>query len=71
MRLGTALKVLATVAGRRINAGVEEKKGLLQFWFWMFCFGILGSTVRGVDQNRKGRKNCRGVEERRFFFWRS
>jgi hypothetical protein len=42
MRLGTALKVLATVARRRINAGVEEKKGLLQFWFWMFVFEFWG-----------------------------
>ncbi len=40
MRLGTALKVLATVAGRSISAGVEEKKGLLQFWFWMFVLNF-------------------------------
>jgi hypothetical protein len=43
MRLGTASKVLAMVAGG-INAGDEERKGPLQFLVFLVLFGICGNT---------------------------
>jgi hypothetical protein len=42
MRLGTALKVLATVAGRRISAGVEEKEAASSILVLDACFEFWG-----------------------------